>query len=48
MERGSEGRYADMLIRSVVMRSAEQAGVDAKISPGGDVGWAWVKYAAKD
>ena len=46
MELGSEGRYADMLIRSVLMRRVEQAGADAMISPGGDVGWAWVKYAA--
>ena len=44
MELGSEGRYADMMIRSVLMRSVEQVGADATISP--DVGWAWVKYAA--
>ena len=35
MELGSEGRYADMLIRSVLMRRVEQVGADATISPGG-------------
>ena len=49
MELGSDGRYADMLSRSLVRRSAEQVVGEAMISPGGgDVGWAWVKYAAKD
>ena len=37
-----------MLIRSLMTLSAEQVVDDAMISPGGDVGWAWVKYAAKD
>ena len=46
MELGSEGRNADMLIRSVLMRRVEQVGADATISPEGEVGWAWVKYAA--
>ena len=38
MELGSDGRYADMLSRSLVRRSAEQVVGEAMISPGGGCG----------